>query len=230
MGCGQHHGDARMSDYILDESGAGIFDESGAAIEVEGATVAIVGSSRLLEQYKQSQLLIALQDALYGKQLEAIEAAAAQLYGRLDIDTASGEQLNRAGVILGIARLGWGDDLYRILLKAKIGQNSSQGTIEDVITVWRLLAQADRIQVVETYPAQIDLYSDTPIDGSIAGFVHTLMQKVVAAGVRVDFLAIVFSPTNAFGFDPTEDPAVNGFGDLNDPQAGGELAYIQLTE
>ena len=102
-------------------------------------------------------------------------------------------------------------------------------TLQEVIDVWRLIARAGKVQIIETYPAQIDLYSDTPIDGALAAFVRVLMQKVVAAGVRVDFLAIIFSSTNAFGFDP-DDPNVNGFGDYNDAQVGGELAYIQLTQ
>jgi hypothetical protein len=183
---------------------------------------------RLLHQYKDSPRILMLIEILLGRQVQDLEDAAWQFYGRLDIDSAIGVQLDRIGAIVGLSRSGWDDALYRSLLKAKIGKNVSHGTIEDVIGVWRLLARAGSVQVVETYPAQIDLYSDTPIDGSLAGFVRALMQKVVAAGVRVDFLAIIFSSTNAFGFDP-DDPDVNGFGDYNDSQIGGELAYIQLT-
>jgi hypothetical protein len=185
--------------------------------------------ARLLQQYKHSERFSSLIEILFGQQIQEIEDAAYPFYGRLDIDGSQGVQLDGIGTIVGLARAGWDDALYRILLKAKVGKNVSRGTIEDVISVWQLLAQAGQIQVVETYPAQIDLYSDTPIDGAIAGFVRELMQKVVAAGVRVDFLAIVYSSTNAFGFDP-DDANVNGFSDTNDPASGGELAYIQLTQ
>lgn len=184
---------------------------------------------RLLQQYKHSSRLLILIDILFGRQTQDLEDAAWQLYDRLDIDTCEGVQLDRIGAIVGLSRSGWGDDLYRILLKAKIGKNVSHGTLEDVISVWRLLAQANKVQVIENYPAQIDLYSDTPIDGAISSFVRNLMQDVVAAGVRVDFLAIIFSSDNAFGFDP-DDPDVNGFGDCNDTSAGGAFAYIQLTQ
>jgi hypothetical protein len=183
---------------------------------------------RLLQQYKDSPRLWDLIGILFVQPVQALEDAAWPLYDRLDIDHGLGEQLDRIGAIVGLARAGWSDDLYRLLLKARIGKNVSRGTIEDVIGVWRLLAQAARVQVVETYPAQIDLYSDTPIDGSLSGLGGDLMQQVVAAGVRVAFLAIIFSSTNAFGFDP-DDPTVNGFGDCNDALVGGELAYIQLT-
>ncbi len=183
---------------------------------------------RLLQQYKHSPRLLALIGILFGAQVQDLEDAAWQLYGRLDIDTVEGTQLDRIGAVVGLSRSGWSDDLYRLLLKARIGKNVSHGTLEDVISVWRLIARADKVQVVETYPAQIDLYSDTPIDGELAAFVRELMQDVVAAGVRVDFLAIIFSSTNAFGFDP-DDPDVNGFGDYNDAEVGGELAYIQMT-
>ena len=182
---------------------------------------------RLLQQYKDSPRVASLIEILFGRQVQEIEDAAHQFYGRLDIDNAQGAQLDRIGTIVGLTRIGWEDNLFRILLKAKIGKNVSHGRLEDVISVWRLLAQANEVQVVETYPAQIDLYSDTPIDASIAAFVRDLMQDVVAAGVRVDFLAIIYSSSNAFGFDGT-DPNVNGFGDEGDPGVGGEFAYIQL--
>ena len=182
---------------------------------------------RLLQQYKGSPRIASLIEILFGQQVQEIEDAAHQFYSRLDIDNAEGVQLDRVGTIVGLTRIGWEDSVYRILLKAKIGKNVSHGTIEDVISVWRLLAQANEVQVVETYPAQVDLYSDTPIDGTIATFVRDLMQDVVAAGVRVDFLAIVYSSDNAFGFDGV-DPNVNGFGDYGDPGVGGEFAYIQL--
>ena len=184
---------------------------------------------RLLQQYKDSPRLASLTEILFGQQVQDLEYAAYEFYGRLDIDNAEGVQLDRIGSVVGLTRIGWEDDLYWILLKAKIGKNVSHGTVEDVINVWRLIAQADRVQIIETHPAQIDLYSDTPIAGDLSEFVRNLMQKVVAAGVRVDFLAIIFSPTNAFGFDP-DDPNVLGFGDLNDPGVGGEFAYIQLTQ
>jgi hypothetical protein len=183
---------------------------------------------RLLHQYRHSARISALIEILFGRPVQDLEDASWQLYDRLDIEKAQGAQLDNIGNIVGLSRIGWNDVLYRLLLKAKIGKNVSKGTFEDVISVWQLLAQAGRIQVVEIYPAQIDLYSDTPIDGEISGFVRKLMQGVVAAGVRVDFLAIIFSTTNAFGFE-SDDETVNGFGDHNDTDLGGELAYIQLT-
>jgi len=183
--------------------------------------------ARLLQQYKGNFRMEALIDALFGQQTQDIEDAGFSLYGRLDIDNSVGAQLDRIGGIVGLARRGWSDTLYRILLKAKAGQNTSYGTIEDVISVWQLLAQANQVQVVETYPAQVDLYSDTPIHEEIAAFVRDLMQKVVVAGVQVDFLAIIYSATNAFGFDG-DNPNISGFGDLSDPNSGGEFAYIQL--
>ncbi len=185
--------------------------------------------ARLLQQYKASPNLMALMDALFGSQVQEIEDVLHDLYTRLDIDSCDGRQLDNIGTIVALERMGFDDSLYRILLKAEIGKDVSNGTMEEVINVWKLISQAGRVQVVETYPAQIELYSDTPIAGEIAAFTGALMQKTVGAGVKVDFLAIVFSTTNAFGFDP-DDADVNGFGDLNDASAGGELAYIQMAE
>ncbi|BBO74388.1 hypothetical protein DSCW_18050 [Desulfosarcina widdelii] len=184
--------------------------------------------ARLLMQYRHSPNIAALIQALYGQPVQGVEDAVASLTGRLSIDDSEGAQLDGIGRIVGTPRAGWSDAIYRILLKARCGQLVSRGTLEDIISVWRIISQAETIRVVEVYPAQVDLYADEPIDGDISQFVYDLMQKVSAAGVEVNFLAIIFSPTNAFGFDP-DDPTVNGFSDVDDPTSGGELAYIQMT-
>ena len=55
-----------------------------------------------------------------------------------------------------------------------------------------------------------------------------LIQKVVGAGVRVVFLG-VFSTENAFAFTGVPNAGAGGFGDLNDPEVGGEFASLQIT-
>ena len=80
---------------------------------------------RLLQQYKDSPRLASLIEILFGQQVQDLEGAAYEFYERLDIDNAEGVQLDRIGSIVGLTRIGWEDDLYRILLKAKIGKNVS---------------------------------------------------------------------------------------------------------
>lgn len=184
--------------------------------------------ARLLQQYKGKERMAGLIEALFGRQTQEIEDAANQLYGRLDIDNCEGAQLDWIGSIVGQERSGYSDSVYKYLLKAKTGKNTSNGCIEDMIGVYKTLTRANRVQVLEVYPCEMDLYTDVPIDMEIATLVRHLMQGSAAGGVRVYVWSIIYSPTKAFGFDP-DDSKITGFGDANDLALGGELAYCQFS-
>ncbi len=184
--------------------------------------------SRLLMQYKDRPNLSALIDALLSP-VQEIEDVVSSMYGRLDIEGSAGEQLNGIGRIVGTERAGWEDAVYRVLLTARCAQLVSRGTIEEIIGVWKILSQADNIHVLEVYPGQVDLYCDVPLDEDLIQFIFTMMRKVPAGGVEIDFPAIIYTASNDFGFDPDDD-TVGGFGDVDDPDAGGQLAYIQGAE
>lgn len=154
---------------------------------------------RLLFQYKDSPNIISLIDSLGGQQIQDLEDALFQLNMRLDIDNSEGVQLDNIGGIVGQVRNGQSDAQYRLFLKAKGGRNVSEGDIERVLSVWKLITGGTVVQLIENYPAEVELYSDIPVPDALASFAFALMQDVVSAGVRV--VSSIISPENAFGFE-----------------------------
>lgn len=155
--------------------------------------------ARLLQQYKGKASIEALLDSLGGQQIQDLEDILFGINSRLDIDASIGVQLNNIGVIVGQPRNGKDDATYRLFLKAKAGRNVSEGDIERVISVWKIITGGAAIQIIENFPAEVELFSDVPVPDALADDAFNLMQDVVAAGVRV--VSSIISPENAFGFE-----------------------------
>lgn len=156
--------------------------------------------NRLLYQYKGKPYIDSLIKDICTTQIQELEDAIIPLFNRLDIDASEGVQLDEIGEIVGQSRLGLLDATYRLFLKAKIGANVSEGDIPRVIDVWKLITNANLVQLLEAYPAEVDLYYDVPLDSSLTSLAFDLIQKVAGAGIAVGFIA-VFENGNAFTLD-----------------------------
>lgn len=155
--------------------------------------------ARLLFQYKGKANIEALLDSLGGQQIQDLEDILFGLNTRLDIDNSVGVQLNNIGLIVGQPRNGQDDITYRLFLKAKAGVNVSEGDVERVLSVWKIITGGTIVQVIDQYPAAVELSSDVPVPDALASDAFALMQDVVSAGVRV--LSSLISPENAFSFE-----------------------------
>lgn len=164
--------------------------------------------ARLLQQYKGKVKIEGLLDALGSDQIQDLEDAIFGLNTRLDIDSSSGIQLDNIGEIVGRARSGQSDTIYRLFLKATIGRNVSESEAERVISVWKIITQGTIIQLLEAFPAEVALYSDVELDVSLVDIAFALMQDVVGAGIRVTPTAVLVE--DGFGFDGNPDAL--GFG------------------
>ena len=155
--------------------------------------------ARLLFQYQGKANIEALLDSLGGQQIQDLEDILFDVNTRLDIDNSEGVQLNNIGLIVGQPRNGQDDITYRLFLKAKAGVNVSEGDIERVLSVWKIITGGTIVQLTESYPAAVELSSDVPVPDALASAAFSLMQDVVSAGVRV--LSSLISPENAFSFE-----------------------------
>lgn len=182
---------------------------------------------RLLQQYKGKTFIEGMITALFTNQTQEEEDALRDFYDRLDIDSQEGTQLDNIGDLVGQARLGFDDATYRILLRARIGRNVSEGGIERVITSWKLLTGASIVQLLENYPAEIELYSDVPISIDLLVIALELMNETIVAGVSLGAVG-VYTPGASFGFDGNDDAL--GFGDATDTSLGGSFSYIQTVD
>lgn len=162
-------------------------------------THVIAAKARLLQQYKD-QANIGDIIEIQANRIQGIEDLAQVLFTRLDIDGSAGQQLNNIGELVGQLRKGQTDTVYRLFLKAKAAQNVSHGDIPRILDVWQIITQSTIIQLLEAFPAEVDLYYDVPLDDSLVTDAFELIQNVVAGGVRVGFIA-VYEPGLAFTLD-----------------------------
>ena len=97
-----------------------------------------------------------------GQQIQDLENILFDLSTRLNIDNSVGVQLNNIGKIVGQLRNGQDDATYRLFLKAKAGRNVSEGDIERVLSIWKIITGGTDIQVIESFPAGIECIAFSP--------------------------------------------------------------------
>ncbi|MFD1886837.1 hypothetical protein [Paenibacillus wenxiniae] len=149
-----------------------------------------------------------------------------------DIQKAKGATLDLIGSNVGQKRGAASDAVYRIMIQSKIARNLSKGDINTIIRVIALAlsAQYSEIKILEKYedefdpePAAISLIQ-MPIDKlnasgiSLPQFIQ-IIQRTVAAGVRVSSVQLVGSFRFSDMADQTEENSNGGFG-------VGEFGYL----
>lgn len=139
-----------------------------------------------------------LMSSLFGNQVQDLENAIRTLLFRLDIDKMEGVMLNKIGTIVNQSRLGYNDEYYRILLKARIGINVSGGDIEKILTLWKLLSQSENFSLVESFPAKILLSTDVYLGDDVFNFMKDFAQQALSGGVGLH--SILVTDPDRFGF------------------------------
>lgn len=122
-----------------------------------------------------------------------------------DVDSATGDELDVLGRIVGEPRAGETDDeVYRRRVRARIMANRSNGTVEDLIRVSRLIVNDDAAyhkavrQSVATIVLRIE---DVAITQSTADVLIAMLSRAVAAGVRIILESMRSAPASVFRFD-----------------------------
>lgn len=153
--------------------------------------------ARLLDQYKGKPLLAGLLNA-FTAQIQNLENTLFTVLNGRDIFHATGAQLDAVGGVVGLPRQpAWGDTLYQALLVAQVGVNTSQGTPEQIISIFKTMSQATHVDYQETYPCGIWLMANAAIDPTLVSTLWQFLNEVLPAGVRIDGFGH-FDPANAF--------------------------------
>lgn len=171
--------------------------------------------ARLTSMFRDQTLIEGMLRSFVGQYQDSEDTIDDLLTDRT-IDTAIGQQLDGYGQIVGELRNGRDDDTYRIALKARTGRNTSEGTPDDILNVFNLLSGSTSTQLIE-YVAVITLTANVDFS-SIAAEVKAFTQKVLPAGVRLDYVSSM-SASPAFGFLGV--PGASGFEDSTAPGGGG---------
>jgi len=198
-------------------SGSGS-DETGLITDHQERAV-----NRLAQQYRKPKLEDLLRSLV--KPAQAIENTLWDVISQRFLDDAIGAQLDMLGKLVGQPRLGYDDDNYRRLIRAKIIVNRSNGNIPDLLSVVVAVVNdgAADIIVEPQYPACIVFrINNVAVAADVADLVIALLRKAAAGGVRVIFESTEHSEATTFSF--FEDPTGAGLGDDGDASAGGFFA------
>ena len=180
---------------------------------------------RLIEQYKHKKKLTALLES-FVEQIQKLEDATYGMFGMLSIENSEGVQLDKIGEIVEQKRESFSDQEYRILLYAKIGVNISNGEINRVIDIWKLITNANIVHLIEMFPASLALESSNEVPPELLEIAYEMISKIVGAGIKIDHLT-TFTEDNAFAFAGSSIGNPGGFGDVSNPEVGGEFASLQ---
>jgi len=170
--------------------------------------VSETANNRLLFQYKNSPNLQAILDSYVSNPVQKLEDMFYQFYKLFDIDLSTGDQLDNIGRILNQPRESRTDEIYRIILKGAIGANSSEGSTEEVYSVWKILSRGNTLRINRIAPALIEFYTDVDIPADLVTTIFELMEKAISAGVQI-YGINYFRPAGYFGW--SDDPTAEGF-------------------
>lgn len=112
--------------------------------------------ANLIEFFKGQPKLAAFISAFTDQSQDVEDGSFEVLFDSI-IETAIGVQLDGIGVIVGRARGGLTDDLYRVRLQAQILLNKSSGTLDEILTIVVLLEAAPITAVEESFPASFTI-------------------------------------------------------------------------
>jgi hypothetical protein len=153
------------------------------------------GLSRLLEQYKDKPRLAALIKSYLGEVQVLSDATWETLVSRL-IDDAVGEQLTVLSRLVGETERFEDDERQRVLVRARIAVNRSDGTLNDVIRVAEiifgltpLIGEPGNAYIVVIVPEAVSVVPELE---------WRLLNQARAGGVRLDLYFTESAPDDLF--------------------------------
>lgn len=162
----------------------------------------------LTSQYSNAPKLNAFLTALL-KKFDDVTQCLAQMEPAVDIDYASGVQLDALGIIVGATRsVGFqpsggvspvlDDATYRIYLKAKVAQNQWNGSITGMQAIWQALFPAGKIIIAD----QQNMTANILVSGSFTSIIKDLISNgYIVPRPETVLYNYIFPTFPVFGFD-----------------------------
>ena len=129
------------------------------------------------------------------------------------IANATGETLRNIGLDLGVTQSSTDDETYRVFVYARIGENRSSGSREDVYNVLSLLGLSE-LKMYDVFPATVTVNYLPSASALTCNCIRAILEAS-SLQVKYDITTITESP---FGF--AGDNTASGFGI---GQIGGSL-------
>lgn len=157
-------------------------------------------AARLTQQFREGASVPALVRALSGG-YQQLEDVLWDIRLRRAVGAAEGEQLDVLGRIVGQAREGRTDAVFRIWILARVRLNKGSGRPEDILTVFAAVTQGlTTLALEEQYPAAFVLRIGMSPAVSAAELA-TLLKSARAAAVYAILEAPNDVPANTFTLD-----------------------------
>jgi hypothetical protein len=179
------------------------------------------GAAKVISQYRNKPKFL-LRLACYLNQIQHIEDAIFALRAAFNPDTATGFRLDWIGRKVGQARLG-SDSTLRLLAKARIRVNRSQGKTSDLAAVGNLLLSLG--WTYDEWGTTIQIYTADDLTPLMIETVQDLLQATAPGGVPVFLLQTAGSPAFEFAVEGSDLALSGGF----DTEAGDTNAGIWST-
>jgi hypothetical protein len=149
----------------------------------------------------------------YLTEVQELEDALWSLYLGTMVDGAIGASLDDIGALVGQAREGRADAIYRIWIRARVlGLRSSGRPGELTRIAHAVLPPTLRVELVEEYPAALSIRLHGVIDHALGAALSELLQLAKAQGVR---LVVTYQTTTPFRYavsGASEMASINGYG------------------
>jgi len=176
----------------------------------------------LLRQFRGQPNLEAIM-ASHGVQYQELENVFFQLYTIRWLSSATGQQLDNLGIIVGEPRQGRDDENYRAALYARVAINKGNATIEDILFAMDF-AKPDEYELRELGDATLSVRLVTAIGSMIdPETLNAALQGVKGAGVEARFIYSEYADSSTFKWasGATREVDVNqGWADTAKTQGG----------
>lgn len=197
------------------------------------------GVSLLLSVWKERPKFVALLRT-YLKQVQDLEDGIWSVIIRQGLEEiypgsgrADGVSLDAIGKIVGEPRSGKTDEEYIPYIRAKVKANNSDGHVEQLIEILRLLLpeEKQRIYITNHGYMEAEIFVDSPLTDSERNAVLRFMLLAVdaVADFQVQFTFededLIFSLSGTYGAEESDED--QGFGSEYDP-LGGELSHTRI--
>lgn len=189
------------------------------------------GVALLLSQFRDKPKIEALLRAFLDG-MQDLENAIYQVLTERWIDTAVGAQLDELGGILDLPRTGWGDETYRIMLRAQVRVLRSSGTWPDLLGILDVIGvPLSATSVSDSGMAEARVVLGDYLSGDIEALdAFGLLERARPGGVRLTLEYPTTASATSFRFGdaatyPTSD-SLRGLGDAGDSSVGGRLGGV----
>ena len=191
---------------------------------------AVVAQGLALPIYDLRQPLFSALLGTYLAQVQLLEDSAWDVYIGTMLPAASGDALDMIGELVGEARKGRDDALYRLWIAARVRLSTSSGRPRDIYAIIRAVVPASMpISLSEYFPGDFMIDLLGAVDGQMALEIATILHESNAAGVRVEVLLALSPPGETFTLtDTSAAPDIDPMRGLADTAqtSGGKLVGV----